>query len=129
MDNTQDEYEKRRAITHNNFHEIAKWVIDGTALVVDHDGTKETYRETGAIILGNLYARKNPNYKKKVKKMVDLTPEEITPMIGKYIFVNKSSPGVWLITSNNFGNQEGLYIAPIGTTDWQPMQKEIEVEE
>ena len=130
MDNTQDEYEKRCANTLENFTEIAKWVMDGTALVPYHDGPNENYRGTGAIILGNLYARKNPSFKPKkmVKKMVDLTKEELTLMIGKYIFT-EDNKYVYIVGSNVFHYQDKIRIAPIGTTDWRPMQKEIEVEE
>ncbi len=65
----------------------------------------------------------------KVKKLVDRTPEEFWPLIGKWWA--KNSDGRYLILSDSIPHgyeQNQYHIAPLGTEDWQPMQKEIEVE-
>jgi hypothetical protein len=66
--------------------------------------------------------------KKKVKKLVDRTAEELIPLIG-YIARKKRDWLYFMITSNHVFDQENMEFAPLGTEDWQPMQKEIEVDE
>ncbi len=65
----------------------------------------------------------------KVKKLVDRTPEDMLLLIGKYVmrFTSREG-GTRLILSNDVPSfQNEREIAPIGTEDWKPMQKEIEV--
>jgi hypothetical protein len=64
----------------------------------------------------------------KVKKLVDRTAEELTPLIG-YIARKKRDGLYFMITSNQVFDQENMEIAPLGSEDFLPMQKEIEVEE
>ena len=63
---------------------------------------------------------------KKTKKLVDRTAEELTPLIG-YIARKKRDGLYFMITSNQVFDQENMEIAPLGSEDWQPMRKEIEV--
>jgi hypothetical protein len=63
----------------------------------------------------------------KVKKLVDRTAEELTPLIG-YIARKKRDGLYFMITSNQVFDQENMEIAPFGSGDFLPMQKEIEVE-
>ena len=67
----------------------------------------------------------------KVKKLVDRTAEGFWPLIGRYWARDKKGKR-FLIQNDNWvhavDHQENWQIAPLGTEDWQPMQKEIEVE-
>jgi hypothetical protein len=67
---------------------------------------------------------------KKTKKLVDRTPEEFWPFIGTwwYRYTDKKTRNRYLINDSDFPFQENKEIAILGTEDWQPMQKEIEVE-
>ena len=64
---------------------------------------------------------------KKIKKLVDRTAEELIPLIG-YIARKKRDGLYFMITSNQVFDQENMEIASFGSEEWQPMQKEIEVE-
>jgi hypothetical protein len=64
---------------------------------------------------------------KKTKKLIDRTAEELIPLIG-YIARKKRDGLYFMITSNQVFDQENMEIAPLGSEDWQPMRKEIEVE-
>jgi hypothetical protein len=67
---------------------------------------------------------------KKTKKLVNREREDFWPLIGRYWA--KDSAGRRYLTIDDTWHyrsiQEGWQIAPLGTEDWQPMQKEIEVE-
>jgi hypothetical protein len=62
----------------------------------------------------------------KVKKLVDRTPEEFWPLIGRY-WAKDSAGRRYLILNDTWHScaiQEGWQIAPIGTEDWEPMMIE-----
>ncbi len=63
----------------------------------------------------------------KVKKLVDRTPEEFWPMIGIWWIRHKNTGHRGLLIKDHYADQDGIEIAPPGG-EWQPMQKEIEVE-
>jgi hypothetical protein len=64
---------------------------------------------------------------KKVKKLVDRTPEDFWPLIGKWWCRHKDHLGRrFLIQADNLQAQEGYEIAPLGNEDWEPMQKTVE---
>lgn len=62
--------------------------------------------------------------------LVDLTMEEIGALVGTHNYKHRTDPKIIrLIRSNapqfwNHRNQAELLIAPVGTEDWKPMQKE-----
>lgn len=66
---------------------------------------------------------------KKTKKLVPRTPEEFWPLIGRWWCRHKKDNFRSIIQSDRLSCQDEWEIAPLGTEEWQPMMKEIEVEE
>ena len=68
---------------------------------------------------------------KKTKKLVNREQKDFWPLIGRYWARDKKGKR-FLIQNDNWvhavDSQENWEIAPLGTEDWKPMQKEIEVE-
>lgn len=66
----------------------------------------------------------------KVKKLVDREQEDFWPLIGRY-WAKDSAGRRYMIVDDTLhyrAIQEGWQIAPLGTEDFLPMQKEVEVE-
>lgn len=79
---------------------------------------------------GREYRRKKPQ-PKKIKKLVPRTPEDFWPLIGKWWGKHKENKTnrFLILNANVLSDQEDWEIAPLGTEEWQPMMKEVEVEE
>ncbi len=78
---------------------------------------------------GREYRWKKPS-PPKVKKLVNREQEDFWPLIGRY-WAKDSADRRYLILDDAWHScaiQDCWQIAPLGTEDWQPMQKEIEVE-
>ena len=66
---------------------------------------------------------------KKVKKLVDRTPEELANFIGVAFFRNVTRKDIFrLVIDNVFANQEGYEISWDHGKNWEPMQKTVECE-
>lgn len=66
---------------------------------------------------------------KKTKKLVPRTPEEFWPLIGRWWCRHKKDNFRSIIQSDRLSCQDEWEIAPLGSEEWQPMMKEVEVEE
>jgi hypothetical protein len=64
------------------------------------------------------------------KQMRDLTMEEIGALVGTHNFKSVHNPALIRTIWHNMkhiwekNNQADILIAPVGTEDWKPMQKE-----
>jgi len=120
----EEEYETLITDTAENCAEIFKWKKAGRVEI--YDAPRWLLSSHFGLHFGQKYRRKNPA-QPKVKKLVDRTAEEIIPLIGH--LARKKRDGLYfMITSNQVLYQENIEIAPFGSEDWRPMQKEIEVE-
>jgi hypothetical protein len=124
---TMEEHEYLTADNAKNCKIIAEWIFAREAEVGQFCLSELVFCETIALVLGKVYRRKKPAHP-KVKKLVDRTAEELIPLIG-YIARKKRDGLYFMITSNQVFDQENMEIAPLGSEDFLPMQKEIEVEE
>jgi hypothetical protein len=136
---TMEEYECMTANTLETWHTIVDAIFRGdceikrsvASLDLDKDGKFAIYvvwDRAAHVLNGREYRWKKPA-PPKVKKLVDRTPEDMLLLIGKYVmrFTSREG-GTRLILSNDVPSfQNEREIAPIGTEDWKPMQKEIEV--
>jgi hypothetical protein len=110
-------------------HEYA-WPVEGQVPNVLHN---VGWRTNGAIgselgcandIVG--FVEEAPKH----KQIRDLTVEEIGQLVGTHKFKFVSNPSIIRIIHNNVRfmgdkkNQANILIAPVGTEDWKPMQKE-----
>jgi hypothetical protein len=121
----EDEY--LTADSAENCHKILDWSFSpGVEIKVG----SEWYDHFDGVRRGCKYRRKN-QAPPKVKKLVDREQEDFWPLIGRYWARDKKGKR-FLIQNDNWAHavdsQENWQIAPLGTEDWQPMQKEIEVE-
>jgi hypothetical protein len=68
---------------------------------------------------------------KKVKKLVDRKQEDFWPLIGRYWARNKDGRR-YIIACDHWNNaadsQANWQIAPLGSEEWGPMQKSVEVD-
>jgi hypothetical protein len=122
---TMEEYEYLTADSAENCKTIAEWIFAREAEVGQFCQSELVFCETIALVLGKAYRRRKPA-PPKVKKLVDRTAEELIPLIG-YIARKKRDGLYFMITSNQVFDQENMEIAPLGSDDFLPMQKEIEV--
>jgi hypothetical protein len=131
-----EEYEYCKAGTHEEWRTIVDAIFrcdcEIKRSVVKPEGTRGiavsvVWDRATHIENGREYRWKKPA-PPKVKKLVDRTAEELTPLIG-YIARKKRDGLYFMITSNQVFDQENMEITPLGSEDWQPMRKEIEVEE
>ena len=80
---------------------------------------------------GREYRHKKPK-PKNVKKLVNRTQEDFWPLIGRYWARDKDGRR-YIMACDHWNNaadsQANWQIAPLGSEEWQPMQKEIEVDE
>lgn len=130
------EYEYFTANTREQWHKIVDAIFCGdceiqrTIAKYDNGGIVSfsvCWDPADRVDVGREYRRKKPA-PKKAKKLVDRTEEEIIPLIGRYIVRKKKDGLYFLVTSNQIFGQEDMEIAPIGSEEWEPMQKEIEVD-
>jgi hypothetical protein len=134
---TMEEYEHMTANTLESWRTIVDAIFRGDCemrrdLFRYKDGELEgpvVWDRASCVENGREYRWKKPA-QPKVKKLVDRTPEEFWPMIGKwwYRYKDKKTRNRYLINDSDFLFQENKEIALLGSEDWQPMQKEIEVE-
>ena len=132
---TVEEYEYCKAGTHEEWSTIVDAIFRGDCeikrSVVKPEGTRGlavsvVWDRATHIENGREYRWKKPA-PPKVKKLVDRTAEELIPLIGR--IARKKRDGLYfMITSNQVFDQENMEIAPLGSDDFLPMQKEIEVE-
>jgi hypothetical protein len=135
---TMEEYEYCKAGTHEEWRTIVDAIFRGDCeikrSVVKSEGTRGiavsvVWDRATHIENGREYRWKKPA-PPKVKKLVDRTPEEFWPLIGRFWWRRKDqfNQQRLLITDSYFRKQEDFEIALLGSEEWQPMQKEIEVE-
>ena len=125
---TMEEYEYLTADSADNYKIIAEWIFAREAEVGQFCRDELVFCETIALVLGRVYRRKKPA-PPKVKKLVDRAPEDFWPLIGKWWLRVMNGPDRrYLLTSDWVTSQSAREMAPLGTEDWQPIQKEIEVE-
>jgi hypothetical protein len=128
----EDQYETLTADSAENCKTIVGWLFSGT---VDFfaPGISDVWKESAgkSLVIGWEYRRKKPA-PKKTKKLVDRTREEFLQLVGRYWAKNKRVGERYIIQSDNWFHtikpQEHWQIAPLWTEEWEPMQKEIEVE-
>jgi hypothetical protein len=97
--------------------------IDGDTLDISVVWDRATHIESG-----REYRWKNPA-PPKAKILVDRTPDEFWPLIGKWwLRTMNGADRRYLLTSDWVTSQSTHEIAPLGTEDWEPMQKEIKVD-
>ena len=123
---TMEKYEYLTADSADNCHKILDWSFSpGVEIKIngewaDHfDGVRRGYR----------YRRKNQS-PPKVKKLVNREQKDFWPLIGRY-WAKDSDGRRYLIFNDTWHScaiQECWQIAPLGSEDFLPMQKEIEVE-
>jgi hypothetical protein len=67
----------------------------------------------------------------KVKKLVNREQKDFWPLIGRYWAKDSAGRRFLILDDTWHGSaiQECWQIAPLGTEEWQPLQKEIEVDE
>ena len=134
-----EEYEYCKAGTHEEWRTIVDAIFRGdceikrTLVSPDKDGklaVSVVWDRATHVENGREYRWKNPA-PPKVKKLVDRTPEEFWPLIGRY-WARDSSGRRHLILNDTWHatTQSAWQIAPLGTEEWTSMQvqKEIEVE-
>ncbi len=132
---TMEEYEYMTANTREAWRTIADAIFRGDCEIKrslvrpEKDGKfaiSIVWDQATHIENGREYRWKKPA-PPKTKKLVDRTAEEIIPLIG-YVARKKRDGLYFMITSNQVFDQENMEIAPFGSEEWKPMQKEIEVE-
>jgi hypothetical protein len=125
----EDQYETLTSDSEENCKTILCWFFQGPVEVRTIGGN---WIKPQAVGVGFVYRRKKPA-PKKIKKLVDRTREDFWPLIGRYWAMDPQVGKRFLIHYDGLVNdiclQKDWQIAPLGTEDWEPMQKEIEVEE
>jgi hypothetical protein len=121
-----EEYETLIADTAENCAELFKWKQAGRVEI--YDAPRWLLSAHFGLHFGQKYRRRKPA-QPKVKKLVDRTDEELIPMLGLYLVKSKENGHVQVLFTNVLLRpQSEMIICKIGETEWQPMQKEIEVE-
>ena len=138
LEKTMEEYEYMTANTLEAWRTIVDAIFRGDCeikrSVVKPEGTRGiavsvVWDRATHIENGREYRWKKPA-PPKVKQLVDRTAEDFWPLIGRY-WAKDSAGRRYLILNDTWHScaiQECWQIAPLGTEEWQPMQKEIEVE-
>jgi hypothetical protein len=138
LEKTMEEYEYLTANTLEAWRTIVDAIFRGDCeikrSVVKPEGTRGiavsvVWDRATHIENGREYRWKKPA-PPKVKKLVDRTAEDFWPLIGRH-WAKDSAGRRYLILNDTWHScaiQECWQIAPLGSEDFLPMQKEIEVE-
>ena len=126
----EDEYESICADSAENCKIIIDWIFDGHAFAKSVVTEGFSSDPVSWLEKGRVYGRKKHSAK-PIKKLVNRKKEDFWPLIGKWWLRNKDGEPRILMTSDDWSHctQENWEIAPLGTEEWQPMMKEVEVEE
>jgi hypothetical protein len=129
----EDEWEYLTADSAENCKAIVDWMFSGCVQIFAP--ANGMWWDCDDLELQQKYRRKKPADDvlppKKVKKLVDRTHEDFWPLIGRYWSRNKDGRR-YIIACDHWNNaadsQANWQIAPLGSEEWGPMQKTVEVD-
>jgi hypothetical protein len=139
----ENEYEYLTADTAENCKTLVDWVFAGECEIrttsisreFGHKFLSVVWISADTVVRNREYRRKKPAADvlplKKVKKLIDRNQEDFWPLIGQYWARNKDGRR-YIIACDHWNHaadsQANWEIAPLGTEEWGPMQKTVEVD-